>query len=177
MEKQRGANKVICLNRRVLADVDQDLLVRAKACSIFETALAKVALARTSCSQILTTLMPPCERERLTSLPRATFLDILASQYARFSFGIRKQVLQPCQKQPSTKTATAFFANQKSGIPTMSRGCSSQPLMPPLTSAIRSRTSVERFPRERTLLICRLRSDFDSESMRFRLSVCGAGSQ
>jgi hypothetical protein len=27
------------------------------------------------------------------------------------------------------------------------------------------------------LLICKLRSDFDSESMRFRLSVCVAGSQ
>jgi hypothetical protein len=166
-----------CLNRFVPADADQDLCIRAKARSIFEMTFSRLVFARTSCSQILMTLMPLCERVRFTSLPRTTLRAILASQYARFCFGIRKHVLQPCQKQPSTKTATAFFANQKSGMPTMSRGCSSQPLMPPLTSAIRSRTSVERFPRERTLLICRLRSDFDSESMRFRLSVCGAGSQ
>lgn len=164
-------------NRYVLADADQASRFRASACSIFTMAFARLSLARTSCSQILITLTPSFQSALLTSFPRATFRPILASQYARFCFGILRQSLQPCQKQPSTKTATAFFANQKSGTPATSAGCSSQPLMPLLTSAIRMRTSVERFPRERTLLICKLRSDFDSESMRFRLSVCGAGSQ
>jgi hypothetical protein len=168
---------VTFLNRFVLVNGDQDLLFRAKARSIFETALSRFTFARKSCSQILTTLMSPCARARFTSPPRAMFRAILASQYARFCLGIRRQFSQPCQKQPSTKIATAFAANQKSGTPKTSRGWSSQPLMRPLTNAIRSRTSVERFPRERTLLICRLRSDFDSESMRFRLSVCGAASQ
>ena len=165
------------LNKSVLVDADQDLLFRIKARPIFEMALSRFTFARKSCSQILTILTPPCARTRFTSPPRAMFRAILASQYARFCLGIRRQFSQPCQKQPSTKTATAFAANQKSGTPETSRGWSSQPLMPPLTSAIRSRTSVERFPRERTLLICRLRSDFDSESMRFRVSVYGAASQ
>ena len=168
---------MICLDKVALVDIDQVLLRRAKARSIFEMALSRFFFARSSCSQILNTFAPLCDSVRLTPLSRAVFRAILASQYARFCFGIRRQSLQPCQKQPSTKTATTFVANQKSGTPTTLRGCNSQPLMPLLTSAIRNRVSVERLPRERTLLICRLRSDFDNESIRFRLSVCEAGSQ
>lgn len=166
-----------CMTSSFFIATGQELRVRSRIRTTLAITLAKVALTRTSCSQILTTTMLSRLRTRWTSLPRAMFRAIFASQYSRFCFGILRQSLQPCQKQPSTKIASRFVANQKSGIPITSPGCSVQPLMPALTSAIRMRTSVERFPRERTLLICKLRSDFDSESMRFRLSVCGADSQ
>ena len=161
-----------CTNGCVLVKTDQFLLFRAKARSIFAVVLTKFALGRRSCSQILITLMPILERAQLTSFPRATFRAILAFQYARFCLGTRKQSLQPCQKQPSTNTATDSVGNQKSGTPMMFRGWSFQPLTPVLTSSIRSLTSVERFPRERTLLICKLRSGFDRTSICFRLFAC-----
>lgn len=166
-----------CITSSFFVAMGQELRVRCSICSTLAITLAKVALVRTSCSQILMTTMLSRPRTRWTSLPRAIFRAIFASQYFLFCFGIRKQISQPCQKQPSTKIARRFVANQKSGTPATSRGCSVQSLMPALTSAIRTWTSVERFPRERTLLICKLRSDFDSESMFFRLSMYGAGSQ
>lgn len=140
-------------------------------------ARAKFALARTSCSQSLITLMPSLERRRLTSLSRAIFRAILVSQYGRFCFGIRKHSSQPCQKQPSTNTATDSIGNQKSGIPAICRAWSFHPLMPALTSSMRSLSSVERFPRERTLLICRLRANFERESTPLTLVEHGMGAQ
>jgi hypothetical protein len=138
---------------------------RPNARSIFAMALVSVVSARTSCSHILTTLTRACARARLTARPRAIFRAIFASQYALCCLGIRKQFLQPCQKHPSTKTATLFLANQKSGTPGNSWACNFQPRMRARTSLMRKVSSVDRFPLERTLLICRLRSDFDSMSM------------
>jgi hypothetical protein len=152
-------------------------LARSSTRLTLAVALAKFALARISCSQSLMTLMPSLERRRLTSLPCAIFRAILVSQYGRFCFGIRKQSSQPCQKQPSTNTATDSIGNQKSGIPAICRGWSFHPLMPALTSSMRSFSSVERFPRERTLLICRLRADFERESTPLTLVEHGMGAQ
>lgn len=152
-------------------------LALCNARSILTSALAKFARTRSSCSQSLITLMPFAERRRLTSFPRATFRAILASQYGRFCFGILKQSLQPCQKQPSTKTATDSIGNQKSGIPVISRGWSFHPLTPALTSSMRNLSSVERLPRARTLLICKLRADFERGSIATRVVADGIGAQ
>jgi hypothetical protein len=157
------------IRTKSLPAVDQSGL-RSNARSIFAITLFSVVSVRTSCSHILTTPTPSCIRARLTARPRAIFPAIFASQYALFCLGIRKQLLQPCQKQPSTKTATFFLANQKSGTPGNSLACNFQPRTRARTSLMRRVSSVDRFPLERTLLICRLRSDLDSVSIHLRLA-------
>jgi hypothetical protein len=139
------------------------------------TARANDSPSRTSCSQILITLTPSLASVRFICLALLMFPRIFVPQYSRFCLGIRRHRRQPCQKQPSTKTARRSEPNQKSGAPGTSRECKVQPRIPDLIRAILTRTSVERFPLERTLAINRLRSSVDSESMVFRLPVsCGS---
>jgi hypothetical protein len=139
------------------------------------TARANDSSSRTSCSQILITLTPSLASARFICLALLMFPWIFVRQYSRFCLGVRRHRRQPCQKQPSTKTARRSKPNQKSGAPGTSRECKVQPRIPDLMRAILTRTSVERFPFERTLAINRLRSAVDSESMAFRLTVsCGS---
>ena len=63
---------------------------------------------------------------------------------------------QPCQKQPSTKTAIRFSGKVKSGVPGK-RSCLRQPLMPAFRNKHVSFSSVDLLPRLRTLdMICDL---------------------
>ena len=139
------------------------------------TARVKASAVRTSCSQILSTFTPSRRSFRFTFFARRTLPLILLFQYSWFWWGIRRQRLQPCQKHPSTKTATRSSANQKSGTPGTSRGCRLHPRIPDLISAILTRTSVERFPFDRTFAISRLRSSLDSGSTPFSLHVLSCG--
>lgn len=98
-------------------------------------------------------------------LARRMFPSIFSIQYDRFPFGSRKQRLQPCQKHPSTNKASRSVANQKSGRPGTDSGCNSHPEILARTSASRSRTSVERLPRDRTFAINALRASLESLSI------------
>lgn len=149
----------------------------AKTCSSFATAKRRPSLVRIWCSQILTTLLSASERLRFTWASRTMFPAIFRFQYERFCFGIRRHFGQPCQKHPSMNTATDLAGNQKSGVPGTFSGCNFQPVTPALTRPMRSFTSVDRLPRERTLPIWRLRSDLESESMLCRLFRHGAKAQ
>jgi hypothetical protein len=139
------------------------------------SARIKALPVRSSCSQILSTLTPWRRSVRFTPFALRTLPAILAFQYSWFCRGIRRQCLQPCQKHPSRKMATRSDANQKSGIPGMSRGCNVHPRIPDLISAILKRTSVERLPLDRTFAMSRLRSFLDSESTPFSVHalLCG----
>ena len=97
---------------------------------------------------------------------------ILPFQNARLLDGIRQCLGQPCQKQPSTNTATQEARKTKSGrtfdlvfetpLPgarasSRRATCLRQPVMPAARISRASRTSVSRFPRERMRLITSLR--------------------
>ena len=109
--------------------------------------------------------MPRDRSLRLISPARWMLPLILCRQYWRLLRGKRRHRLQPCQKHPSTNNATFFRGNQKSGWPSTELGCSFHPATLARTKASRSRTSVERFPRDRTFAINALRAAFVSLSI------------
>ena len=108
-------------------------------------------------SQIRTTEYPRALNARETTIPLLLFRKIFVRQYDRFVFGIWPQFGQPCQKHPSTKTATLLEECNRSGLPIMSRGCSSQPLRARCISIARSRSSVVLLPDERMARMFSLR--------------------
>ena len=67
------------------------------------------------------TFQPRCSRTLFTVLSRRTFRLIFRNQYARFVFGIRHLWGWPCQKHPSTNTATRALGKTKSGFPYSSK--------------------------------------------------------
>ena len=88
---------------------------------------------------------------------RSMFREILRSQYARFATGNVPHFAHPCQKHPSTKTASFARGKAKSGLPKMAK-CRRQPVTLAARKASTSAPSVERFPRDRTADIMRERT-------------------
>lgn len=121
---------------------------------------------RNLCSHTLRTRIPFALSSRATRRARFLLPSILDRQYLRFAFGSRRHRGHPCQKHPSTKTATRPLGNQKSGCPGIERGCIRHPLIPELTRASLNRFSVERLPVDRTFDIKALRSCFVRVSIR-----------
>jgi hypothetical protein len=102
-----------------------------------------------SCSQMRSTRQPRFRRIPLTSQSRRTFRASLAFQNATRLFGILPWRGHPCQKQPSTNTARFSVRKMKSGLPGI-RAPRRQPTMRCFRSNAIKRSSVLRFPRERT---------------------------
>ena len=109
-----------------------------------------------SCSQTLITVHPDRLSVRAVWLSRAIFLAIFAVQYGRCVFGKRQCFGQPCQKHPSTKTQTRSPGKTKSGLPETGKQ-RRHPLIPALLNRLISRSSVERFPLDRTFDMMRER--------------------
>jgi len=148
------------LNRwRLQQSQEKRIMARMRSTKLFN-----VSGFLTSCSQTRMTTQFCFFKSLLTVRARSIFPLIFCFQYCRFPLGSRKHFLQPCQKQPSTKTASRFDSNQKSGLPGILAASSFHPQIPCLTRAMRSLTSVDLFPLDRTLLINRLRPVFVSES-------------
>lgn len=82
-----------------------------------------------SCSQIRTTRQPSWRNRRLTRRSRALLAASFLLQKARLFAGRFECFGQPCQKQPSTNTATRCFWKTKSGFPKTGRR-RRQPAMP-----------------------------------------------
>src|ERR1035437_1083190 len=76
-----------------------------------------VLIFASSCSQIRTTRQPARRSVRVTSRSRARLPDSFRRQNARLFLGLVARFGQPCQKQPSTKTASRAFGKTKSGLP------------------------------------------------------------
>src|SRR6266545_6074730 len=110
-----------------------------------------------SCSQMRITPIPWRLSNRRTRRSRRRLLRSFASQNRRCTPGTCPHRAQPCQKQPSTKTATPAERKKKSGRPATSCGESSQPATPAATSPALSFRSVVLFPCAFTLAICRER--------------------
>lgn len=100
---------------------------------------------RTVFSQILTTFQPFSLSDRVTRRSLTTLRAIFCSQYARCAFGIRHFVGWPCQKQPSTNTATRAVGNTTSGFPWREYR-RRHPVMPFSRKTVIRQASVERFP-------------------------------
>ena len=71
---------------------------------------------RSSCSQMRSTRQPALRSVRLASRSRCLLPRIFASQNACRDFGRVKCRGHPCQKQPSTNTASLSFGKTKSGL-------------------------------------------------------------
>lgn len=73
---------------------------------------------------------------------------------------------QPCQKQPSTKTAILCRGKQKSGVPRTGY-CRRQPEMPFSRKAARTKDSVDLFPFDLTFAMIFERSDVETVSIPY----------
>jgi hypothetical protein len=99
-------------------------------------------------SQIRSTVQPRSRKIRFTVRSRSLLPRIFAAQNARLEVGIRARVGCPCQKSPSTKTASPSQGNTKSGWPG-SLLPRRHPRIPPLRMRTIKRISVEALPRAR----------------------------
>jgi len=105
-----------------------------------------------SLSQILTTVQPSFLSARFTQRSRLLLIAIFDFQNSTFVFGRRPREGCPCQKSPSTNTATRSSRNTKSGLPNIGTPLR-QPLIPQVLNKDASRSSVDLLPIERTRLI------------------------
>jgi len=102
------------------------------------------------------TRQPRSRSAFLTSRSRCALRASLVVQNTTRVFGVRLWRGQPCQKQPSTKTASLAVWKMKSGFPG-SGAPRRQPVMPCSRSKCASRCSVLTLPALRTLAINALR--------------------
>jgi len=123
------------------------------------TAFSRPAGDLSSCSQNLTTVMPRFLRSRPLRLSRLRFRSNLEAQKLLLVAGIWPHLEQPCQKQPSMKTATPDSRKKKSGLPGRLFSWTIQPEMPVRIKPIRNRNSVVRFPLPRIAPIVAERFD------------------
>jgi hypothetical protein len=114
---------------------------------------SRFPLAPSSCSHILATRIPRLRSCRFVVKSRRRFRSIFVLQNRTLVRGKWPQVRHPCQKQPSTKSATRDSAKKKSGFPKIFGGCTFQPFRPACAKSARRRRSVVRLPRERMDLI------------------------
>ena len=70
-----------------------------------------------SCCQMRSTRQPACRNTRETKRSRALFRIIFSRQYDLLLCGGCECFRQPCQKQPSTNTASRNLGKIKSGFP------------------------------------------------------------
>ena len=119
---------------------------------MFDNALRTLARTRAglrnSCSQIRITRQPSFRKVRVTSRSRIRFPKSFFVQKSRLLAGVLECFRQPCQKQPSTKTASRCSRNVKSGFP-RSDECRRQPQIRCSRSNNMSAISVLLFPRPR----------------------------
>lgn len=101
-------------------------------------------------SQILRTRHPRRLRTRETLRSRTLFRSIFAAQNRAFRAGVRfrPQPRCPCQKQPSTNSATPSRGQMKSGFPSTA-AFRRQPASLSARSSLAMRSSVVRFPAPR----------------------------
>lgn len=123
-----------------------------------------VGVPLNSCSQIRTTFQPRARNSEETRRSRFRLRASLDRQYPLFSAGRAQWIRQPCQKQPSTKTAIRREGKQKSGVPVMGR-CRLQPTVRAARMSRMSASSVLRFPRARTRDMISERSRFVNASV------------
>jgi hypothetical protein len=98
-----------------------------------------------ACCQMRMTFQPRRRSWRFTRRSRAMLSSRFLSQNFRLVLGRVQHLGQPCQKHPSTKTATFCLRNAKSGFPGKER-CLLQPVVLLLRSNNSRASSVCLFP-------------------------------
>lgn len=131
------------------------------------TIRASVAGFRTTHSLILRTVHRSRRRHCATRLSRRLFVSILLRQNSVLVRGRYLQE-QPCQKQPSTKTASFRPGHAKSGLPATGQ-CLRYPLMPAAQRSFASGSSVVVLPREWTAAMILDRTSFATWSTMHHL--------
>ena len=107
-------------------------------------------------SHTRSTVHPALRSVRTTSRSRVLLRENFAAQYAARVAGCVACRGQPCQKHPSTNTATFAARKTKSGFPN-TRCCRRQPVIPCARSSAIIRSSVAAFPLPRIAAITALR--------------------
>lgn len=118
----------------------------ARSLAIFST--HRCGVFASSCSQIRSTRQPSRRSVRVTRRSRALFAASFRRQNAALFRGFVACRGQPCQKQPSTKTATRWFGKTKSGLPKTGRE-RRQPVIWCRRNRAINASSVSLFPRPR----------------------------
>jgi hypothetical protein len=130
------------------------------------------------CSHIRCTLHSLRRSKARASLSLILFRRILGFQYVCRDLGMRQCHRQPCQKQPSTNTASRSRRKTKSGFPG-NPCCRRHPVRPFARSMAASRSSVARLPVERIAAMtfdrfCLVRESVTGIFFRRRTSrLCG----
>jgi hypothetical protein len=119
---------------------------------------------RTAHSLILRTVQPSRRRDRVTLRSRRLFVSILFRQNSVLVCG-KYLHEQPCQKQPSTNTATFRPGHAKSGLPATGQ-CFRYPRMPAAHRSLAIGNSVVVLPRDRTAAMILERISFVTWSIR-----------
>ena len=120
-------------------------------------AIVRPARERTKAhSQMRRTVQPEARSARVTVRSRSAFRASFAAHHAARVTGLVAWRGQPCQKQPSTNTATFSARKMKSGLPG-SGAPRRQPVMPCSRISAMRRSSVARFPLERMSAMTALR--------------------
>lgn len=91
-------------DRAAIRDQVSEVYLRALART--SSSIRPAAVTRSSCSQTRTTVQPASRNRLSVSQSLATFASILARHHAALFLGLVPWTGHPCQKQPSTKTAT-----------------------------------------------------------------------
>jgi len=135
--------------------------IRARA---MRAAVASPRVRVSAHSHTRNTVHPIARSSRETLLSRAALRASFVDQKVTRVFGVRRCLGHPCQKQPSTKTATFCARNTKSGFP----GNGTPRRQPVMLDARRRRiirSSVERFPCPFTAAMIALRFARDTVSI------------
>jgi hypothetical protein len=109
-----------------------------------------------SCSHSRIEIHPSDFRSRTAVRSRFRLPTIFSSQNERLLAGIDRHFVQPCQKQPSKKTATRFPRKTTSGLPGRSFPLSVHPRIDDLTRRDRNLLSVDFVPLDRLRLMTRV---------------------
>lgn len=138
--------------RLLVANAVQEHVHRAELRNVLRSrAMVRFArLAVRSCSHILITVQPLARNVRVTSRSRRRFAESFLNQKSAFPFG-QGECLgfgHPCQKQPSTNTATRSRRKIKSGLPKII-AWRLHPKIPWRRSSVASASSVSLLPRLR----------------------------
>lgn len=125
-----------------------------------------------ACSHTRRTRQPLARRVRVTTRSRPRLVAIFLRQNLEFCLGIVPCFGQPCQKQPSTKSASLALGKTKSGLPN-SGLLRRQPEIFAARKREMSLSSVARLPRPRIWDITSERLDFVNISGMQNVAVIG----
>lgn len=129
------------------------------------------------CSQILKIDQPSLLSFLFIRLSLRMFAATFLRQKAALDLGFRflLHILHPCQKHPSTNTASFIFGKMKSGFPGIVATLARHPVSLSFLSMLRTASSVERVPRPFIAAITADRFFFENTSVIYLQNLFNSG--